>query len=51
MHSVAAAHMRASIKDTEDAQINSGNRFYKMLGVVTTILLGLGVYVYLGMAR
>jgi MSHA biogenesis protein MshM len=49
MRTVSAAHMRASIKDTEDAQLDRDNNFYKMLGVVTTLLLGLGVY--LGIAR
>lgn len=49
MRTVSAAHMRASIKDTEDAQLDRSNNFYKMLGVLTTLLLGLGVY--LGMAR
>lgn len=48
---VTAAHMRAAIKDTEDAHSRVDNHFYKMLGVASTLLLGLGVYVYLGIVR
>lgn len=49
MRTVSMAHMRVAVEDTEDAHMRRGNKVYKMLGVVTTVLLGLGVY--LGMAR
>jgi MSHA biogenesis protein MshM len=48
---ITASQVRAAVNDTEDTRQASGNSMYRLLGIVTSILVGLGVFLYLGWAR